>query len=683
MSSRQKRKNSASFIPVKGEPLFNQLLVIVIAISATVIPFTFDSFTASKLLVASFGLLIFSINFLRLRSTARINVIPRTIVILVTSYFLALVFAWWKSDVPFIRGAFGQFGRGNGLFYYFFSILILIFSIKTITFADRVKANKLVTYFSWFLALYAALQRLGIDIAQLDTKGISPVVLTYGNSNFAGGMLAMLFTYHLIHAVTAKKFPTKTILLLFLLLVSSTFPAAVQGYLIILFAIALAISLYIYQRYKSHWVLKTILASWISVVLLIALGLKGTFILARIFDRPSFQARIEYWRIAIKIILDYPFFGVGPDKLYDLSANYMSPGSLKVITTTRMDNAHNWYLNLAANFGLIALILLSLILFAVFIAGFRLVKERNNLDPFSVASFAAFCGMFIDGLVSLEQPGLGIWLYFLAGVTIGNSLKTNKPENKVGAEISKSSVAQKNFQRIVSLVPIVALVISTAVTSTRVFQDALLRNSIQTQLSDGGQDANLERIASGAVALKAEPEYSIQAIKYLAMAGDGGRIERVSYATYDYYKGSIQATLLRADVLRALGRIDEACPLRVKLIDNTPWDMHQIEAYLICLSNGFIDKNYMSILTEVAEYFSPMEISENLETETNLSELNLRFEKSASQARLNSLIGNQKKANQGRDIALKLITRIKALEKVKNLSPTQSMRVEYLKLLDF
>jgi hypothetical protein len=167
------------------------------------------------------------------------------------------------------------------------------------------------------------------------------------------------------------------------------------------------------------------------------------------------------------------------------------------------------------------------------------------------------------------------------------------------------------------------------------------------------------------------------------MAGDGGRIERVSYATYDYYKGSIQATLLRADVLRALGRIDEACPLRVKLIDNTPWDMHQIEAYLICLSNGFIDKNYMSTLTEVAEYFSPMEISENLETETDLSELNLRFEKSASQARLYSLIGNQKKANQGRDIALKLITRIKALEKVKNLSPTQSMRVEYLKLLDF
>lgn len=123
MSSRQKRKNLAGFSPIKDENLFIQLLVILIAISATVIPFIFDAFTASKLLVASLGLLIFSVNFLRLRSTTRINVIPRTIVILVTSYFLALVFAWWKSDMPFLRGAFGQFGRGNGLFYYFFQSL--------------------------------------------------------------------------------------------------------------------------------------------------------------------------------------------------------------------------------------------------------------------------------------------------------------------------------------------------------------------------------------------------------------------------------------------------------------------------------------------------------------------------------------------------------------------------------
>lgn len=324
----------------------------------------------------------------------------------------------------------------------------MIYSIKTITFADKVKANKLVTYFSWFLGLYAALQRLGIDIAQLDTRGISPVVLTYGNSNFAGGTLAMLFTYHLIYAITGKKFTTQTICLLFLLLVSSTFAAAVQGYLIILFAIGLAISLYIYQKYKSHWVLKIILASWTLMVLSIALGLKGTFILARIFDRPSFQARIEYWRIAIKVISDYPFFGIGPDKLFDVSANYMSPGSLKLITTTRMDNAHNWYLNLAANFGLIAFGFLLLIFCAVFLAGFTLIRQRNEFDPFSVASFAAFCAIFIDGLVSLEQPGLGVWLYFFAGITIGNSLKTNNSaDHKVGIQDLKGSPAQKKMQK--------------------------------------------------------------------------------------------------------------------------------------------------------------------------------------------------------------------------------------------
>lgn len=217
----------------------------------------------------------------------------------------------------------------------------------------------------------------------------------------------------------------------------------------------------------------------------------------------------------------------------------------------------------------------------------------------------------------------------------------------------------------------------------RVTQDASLRNSIQTQLSDSGQDANLEQIASGAVALKAEPEYSVQALKYLAMAGDGGRIERVSYATYDYYGSSIQATLIRADVLRALGRSDEACTLRAKLIENTPWDMQQVEAYLICFSNGFIEKNNTRTLRKVAEYFTPIEISKNIETETDLKQLNLIFEKAATQARFNLLIGNQIKANQMKEIALKLIARIREVEKVDNLSPTQSMKIEYQKLLDF
>ena len=64
---------------------------------------------------------------------------------------------------------------------------------------------KILTKFSWFLSIYAVCQSLGIDIAKLDTKGLSPVVLTYGNSNFAGGMLSVLFGYHFTYFMQTRK----------------------------------------------------------------------------------------------------------------------------------------------------------------------------------------------------------------------------------------------------------------------------------------------------------------------------------------------------------------------------------------------------------------------------------------------------------------------------------------------
>jgi len=573
---------------------------------------------------------------------------------------------------------------GVMVFFTIFSILIFIFSIKTITNSGKVGANRLLNYFSWFLVIYATAQKFGFDFAQLDTRGISPVVLTFGNSNFAGGMIPVLFTYHLIYAVTSKRFPAQTTCLLFSLLISATFPAAVQGYLIILFAFALGISLYIFQKSKSGWAARALVATWALAVLCIVLGIRGTFALAGVFERPSFQARIEYWRIATKVIMDHPFLGVGPDKLYDVSAAYMSPGSLNLITTTRMDNAHNWFLNLATNFGLISLFFLSLILFAVFVTGFRLIREKNGLDSFSLASFGAFCAMFIDGLVSLEQPGLGIWLYFFAGVTIGSYFNTKKKsEHKLEAKILKGLPTKKNFQRALASIPIAAVIFTTATTSTRVIQDGLLRHAIQSQLSFGADNSNLERIASAAVNLKAEPEYAVQSLQSLALAGDSKRIDKVSRAVYDFNKTSVQATLIRADVLRALGRLIESCPLRTSLINNSPWDKQQVETYLICHLRGWKDNNYLGVLKKVAAYKPADDYSEIPADGNEIVQLNSRIAHFAIWARVNLEIGKREEAIQERDYALKLITRILEIERNTNLPLSQPNRDSYIMLLDF
>jgi len=661
--------------------LFIQLLAIVILASATVLPFIFDSFTVSKLLVASAGLLALSINLLRFKTTSVLNPLPRWLASLVTFFGLAMIFSWSKSGVPLTRGAFGQFGRGNGLIYYLLAILIFILAIKTFNRTLKEKAHQLITYFSLFLAIYASLQRIGIDIATLDTRGISAVVLTFGNSNFAGGMLSVLFTYHFIHAVISRKFNIRTISLLLILLLGSTFAAAVQGYLIIVFALILGFSLHLFNQNKSVWIPRILAATWLLGFIAIILGLLNKFILAGIFARSTFKARIEYWHIAINIIKDHLLFGVGPDKLYDVSATYMSPGALKITTYTRMDNSHNWYLNVAANYGIFVFILLMLILGSVFLIGFKLIRQKNSSDNFAVASFAAFIAMFIDGLVSLEQPGIGIWLYWFGGVTIGCYLNSNNLTcSSNQKEINNSKLNEKSLQRTFSLVCIVLLSSSTLLTSVRVVQDALLRNEVQIQLSGKGTEATLGNIGSLAVNLKAEPEYTVQALKSLAAASDAMRLDNVSKATYDYYPNSIQATLIRADVLRALGRIDESCPLRNTLLNNTPWDKVQLDAYIICLVSGFKYQESLEILGIASKY---MPADQTADIPVADGDLNVRFVDYAISARVNFILGNFSKAKQEKLYAERLLVRILEIERTNGISALQPEREPYLKLLNF
>jgi O-antigen ligase len=594
------------------------------------------------------------------------------------------VISWANSGVPFLRGAFGQFGRGNGLLYYFFATAIFVFSAKTFSSSSRKNVHKFITYFSWFLVVYAILQKIGIDIAKLNTLGLSPVVLTFGNSNFAGGMLSVLFTYHVVYHLVNKSARIRDSLLLILLIIAVTLPAAVQGYLIIGFSICLGASLYAIQHSKSVWLRYILGIAWLFGLLSIILGVMGKFLLAPVFARNSFQIRIEYWRIAISIIKDNLLFGVGPDRLFDVSSSYMEPDTLKIVTATRLDNAHNWYLNLGANFGLITFILLIAILGCVIVIGVKHQTKSIFLDPSGLAIFSAFFAVLIDGLVSLEQPGLGVWLYFFAGATIGNWLNS---KNKTNDEKQKLKVEKMHFRQLLNkgfiVLNVIALIFSSYILSSRVINDVMLRASLQTQLLGKGGYSTLENIGSAAKSLRAEPEYTVKALQVLAPVGASSLIDSVSEATYNYYPKSLQATLIRADVLRAIGRTEESCPLRGTIVKNTPWSMPEFNAYVLCLTWGFKHQGHIEILTTSSQYLPVDEFGDIPVSDKELTSLKNRFQNFALAARVNLFLGNLEKANAEKNYAFKLLARIQYLEKEGGLAVQQPERNDNLVLLNF
>jgi len=679
-----KPSNQKALPPINTRfDLFSQLLIVVITTTITTFPFIFDSFTVSKLFVLSIGLSFITAQIYLNKSKNPFNYFPKILVVILVLFVISIIVSWAVSGVPLLRGLFGQFGRGNGLFYYFFAILIFTFAVLTYKVKNEERAHQLITYLSWFMVVYATLQRMGIDIANLDTRGISPVVLTFGNSNFAGGMLSVLFAYQFTYVIIKKKLSLGRISLVIALAVSSTFPAAVQGYLIILFSILVGISFLIARKFKSPWVNPALQVGWVAGILLVVLGLFGKSIFSGVFARASFQSRIEYWTISLKVMRDNLLFGVGPDKLYDVTSIYMSPGSLKIITTTRMDNAHNFYLNLGANYGLISMIFLLAILLYSFRACVHNFNDLGNMNAVAVATSVAFIAMFVDGLVSLEQPGLGIWLYLFAGMAV-SAAKSSFNSSIPHSDLSPKDNSKKNVAaKLMAGIGMTVLVLCALTIGNRVIFDGKLRSDVQTVLLNQGTNETLVNIESSAIRLASEPEYIVQSLKPLAGIGDASKLDAISEASYNYYPLSIQASLIRADVLRALGRDAESCSLREALLLNTPWDFNQLQSFLTCNEQGFDYKDIRKTLISVEQYVPMIEelaIPNDLNEVANLAS---RLQTVSIYAKTYFLIGNLQNANRLQLYATRLIERMDDLLATGAPGSDVNKITLYRKLLDF
>jgi hypothetical protein len=397
---------------------------------------------------------------------------------------------------------------------------------------------------------------------------------------------------------------------------------------------ALGVSFLISRDFKAPWINPALLIGWAIAIFMVALGVFGKSLLATVFARATFQARIEYWTISLKVMRDNLLFGVGPDKLYDVSSLYMAPGSIKIITATRMDNAHNFYLNLGVNYGLISIVFLLALLVYVFLACLRNFKDLTTANAFSVAASVAFIAMFIDGLVSLEQPGLGIWLYLFAGMTVATA-KSSFDSSNLNTDDKPRDSSKKSFTvKFVGGIAISAMVLGVLTIGNRVIIDGKLRKDVQSVLLNQGTKETLLSIESSAIRLASEPEYIIQALRPLAEIGDASKLNAISEASYNYYPLSIQASLIRADVLRALGRKTESCSFREALLLNMPWDLNQLESYVTCYTQGVRYRDFRKTLIFAEQYLPMIDLSSILPDSEEVTYLVARLENFSLYARI-------------------------------------------------
>ena len=662
VKSNQKTPGTQQLFDLKKQTIIHTVLLLSVAISSVIFfPFIFDSFIAPKLLTIYVGLTLCLTLLLiyKVRFNQKLNVLPTWVTIPIFVIFACFVLVAAASNFPLTRDLYGQFGRGNGFIYYIAALLVMVLAAITYNESSTFALTKVIQKLSWFFGVYALLQQLGIDIAKLDSKGLSTVILTFGNSNFSGAMLAILFAFAIAKIFGSKRIKFTDFVLPAILLVGVYFTGALQGILIATMAIFTLLPMWIYNQNNSRVLRKVVFAGWIISLFSLILGVIGFGPIAKLFERPSFQMRIEYWKIGIRMIQDNLLLGLGSDRLYNVVPNYMTPRSLELISETRMDNPHNWFIHFGASFGLIPLLaflsILTILIVQVTLR-FRGAPLLHNAQfPLLVMLFA----VVIDGLVSIEQPGLGIWMYLLMGCLLGflTHSKELSRHPKLATPMPKRSAP---LVLMLSLMLFFSVAGSVALTS-RVINDGILRHHIQKSMSEPFNQMTLQDIVESTLNLKSEPEYVIQSVKPLAKAGDGDALLQISKEFYEYSPNSIQAIAIRAQVLSVVTSIEASCPLQTVLVENTPWGKESVEKYLVCTAAGYSDKNSESNNRSILRYFE-FAFGDHLGSGTDLEKILAR----SIQARLNYNIGKRLEAQKLRDGLLLDLTQLKVREPNQN-----------------
>jgi O-antigen ligase len=312
----------------------------------------------------------------------------------------------------------GVFGRSTGILSYV-SLLLIMIAVSTVrnrrTYQSIVNSLMLTT---GILIIYCSIQWSGndpISWSAFATFG------TLGNVNFLSGFMGISLVIAFVLFFNSGLRKSNRILLLVLvisglLIVAST--DSIQG--LVAFSVGIAIYGFFLAARKGmvFIVFYSFLLSCALLSLILALFDRGP--LRSLIYQVTIVFRADYMQAGWKMMVNHPLTGVGIDSYDDWYRSERGVISAFRTGFNRTANtAHNVALDLGAGGGFPLLFsyfaLVSVVLFAIV----RGLKTGLSKDPIFVATTCAWISYHVQASVSINQIGVGIWGWILAGILIG------------------------------------------------------------------------------------------------------------------------------------------------------------------------------------------------------------------------------------------------------------------------
>jgi O-antigen ligase len=411
----------------------------------------------------------------------------RAVLIIAALFILQLTLVLLVDSRNFAIKFYGIPSRNTGFIAYLSLVFLLLASLRSASnLLIRRYLGALITV-GLILGIYGILQSKGYDFYEFDNSYGSNVFGSFGNPNFQSAFMGITAATSLTLAifgsfkiVTKVTFGLISVLAIYVVSISSQ-----QGFLN--FSAGFAAGFIIFLFKKNHLVLGwTFIGIFISSVVTILLGILNQGPLAEVIYKSSLQARGFYWRGAINMILNHPFFGVGMDGFGDWYRRSRTAAIASVNASTIVaDTAHSIPLDIGASGGLPLLLLYLAFVGLALSSILRVIKRKSEFDVLFAALVSAWVAYQAQSLISINQLGIGVWGWTLTGFLIGYEINFRESSQ---FQIQKNSRKSHLAVQKISALAVVLTFVFTGAGIAIAFPPYIAANKFYKALQSGDAD---------------------------------------------------------------------------------------------------------------------------------------------------------------------------------------------------
>jgi O-antigen ligase len=378
--------------------------------------FNMEPINVPKLLViaifgfAAFGVLVPYVKVLFSREF-------RLYLFLGSLFVVQMLVSFFSSDVPWSQQLFGTFGRNTGFVAYLSLVLLFVAGVATSTYNSTAKLMYGLLGVGLFNAAYGAIQWAGMDPIRWENP-YNSILGTLGNPNFVSSFLGMsAIVAFALFFDRGRSIQVRAACLIYAAI--GLFLAyesdSIQGVLVA--AIGFVIVFFAFLK-KIYLKIGFALVSLVGVVFAVLGTLqRGPF--SSLLYQDSVTYRGDYWRAGFEMTKNYPFTGVGLDSYGDYyRASRTIEATLRRGPDVTTNSAHNVFFDISSTGGLPLLAIYLVMIVLVLRSAYRLMRGFEYRWA-AVAAIGAWAAYIVQSIISINQLGLAVWGWILAGVIIG------------------------------------------------------------------------------------------------------------------------------------------------------------------------------------------------------------------------------------------------------------------------